>query len=115
MSVDTHNEKLEKYLDTYLGPNTDRGSNDELEARFGTKNPITQIQFDDVIAKLKSLGYAMENLMGIYRLTIQPEYTDPNSGYTMISNILVKLEKPESTTAVQGNKGPEAQFSMFVY
>ena len=31
----------------------------------------------------------------------------------MISNIVVKLEKPESTTAVQENKGPRAQFSKF--
>ena len=47
---------------------------DELEARFGTKKPITQIQFDAVIAKLKSLGFALENLTGTYRLTIQSEY-----------------------------------------
>ena len=33
----------------------------------------------------------------------------------VISNIVFKLEKPESTTAVQGNKGPPAQFSKFCF
>ena len=37
----------------------------------------------------------------------------PRSG--VISNIVVKLEKQESTTAVQGNEGPEAQFSQFCF
>ena len=85
----TPNEKLMKYLGIYLQSGGDRG--DELEARFGTKKPITQIQFDDVIAKLKSLGFMMDNMMGSYRLTIQPEYTDPKTGYTKISNLRTEI------------------------
>ena len=89
---ETPNEKLIKYLGVYLQPSTSRGNTiDELEARFGTKKPITQIQFDSVIAKLKSLGFTLENMTGTYRLTIQSEYDDPNSGYTKISNIRTEL------------------------
>jgi hypothetical protein len=93
MSNDANpNEKLKKYLDIYLSPSESRTSTvDELEVRFGTEKPITQIQFDDVIAKLKSLGFSLENMAGLYRLTIQSEYTDPKSGYTKISSIRTEL------------------------
>ena len=90
MSVNegTPNEKLIKYLGVYLKPKTTRQNTiDELETRFGTRKPITQIQFESVIAKLKSLGFALENMIGTYRLTIQSEYDDAHSGYTKISNI----------------------------
>jgi len=93
MSNDANpNEKLKKYLDIYLSPSESRTSTvDELEVRFGTEKPITQIQFDDVIAKLKSVGFSLENMAGLYRLTIQSEYTDPKSGYTKISSIRTEL------------------------
>ena len=90
----TPSENLIKYLGVYLQPSTSRGNTiDELEARFGTRKgkPITQIQFDSVIAKLKSLGFTLENMTGTYRLTIQSEYEDPNSGYTNISNIRAEI------------------------
>ena len=35
---------------------TDNNS-DELEVRFGLKNPITRIDYDNIIQKLKSLGF----------------------------------------------------------
>ena len=90
---ETPNEKLIKYLGVYLQPSISQHKNtiDELEARFGTRKPITQIQFDSVIAKLKSLGFTLENMTGTYRLTIQSEYEDPNSGYTKISNIRTEI------------------------
>ena len=70
------NDKLIEYLNYYLGGNEDsRG--DELEARFGTKSPITQIQFDSVIAKLKSLGFYTNTTQGKYHMNIQGEFTDP--------------------------------------
>ena len=52
------NELLIDYINHYLGAN---GSNqDELEVRFGTKhyNTITKIDFDNIIGKLKSLGFS---------------------------------------------------------
>ena len=86
----TPNEKLIKYLEIFL-PRESDNANDELEARFGTRKPITQIQFDAVIAKLKSLGFIIDNLSGSYRLTIQTEYTDPRTGYTKISNVRTEI------------------------
>ena len=87
----TPNEKLQKYLDVYLAPDSRTNAVDELEVRFGTKKPITQIQFEDVIAKLKSLGFSIENETGIYRLTIQSEYVDPRTAYTKISSIRTEI------------------------
>jgi len=86
----TPNKNLIKYLEIFL-PRESDNANDELEARFGTKKPITQIQFDAVIAKLKSLGFIIDNLSGSYRLTIQTEYTDPRTGYTKISNMRTEI------------------------
>ena len=86
----TPNEKLVQYLNIFLPRDSDN-ANDELEARFGTKRPTTQIQFDAVIAKLKSLGFITDNLSGNYRLTIQTEYTDPKSGYTKISSVRTEI------------------------
>jgi len=84
------NEELINYLGRFLPRDSDN-ANDELEARFGTRKPITQIQFDAVIAKLKSLGFETDNISGGYRLTIQTEYTDPRTGYTKISNIRTEI------------------------
>ena len=86
------NEKLIKYLETYLRSTNHRGNViDELETRFGTGKPITQIQFDSVISKLKSIGFSADNMSGSYRLTIQPEYTDAKTGYTKTSNIRTEI------------------------
>ena len=86
----TPNERLVKYLEIFL-PRESDNANDELEVRFGTRKPITEIQFDSVIAKLKSLGFTVDNLSGSYRLTIQTEYTDPKTGFTKISNVRAEV------------------------
>ena len=86
----TPNERLVKYLEIFL-PRESDNANDELEVRFGTRKPITEIQFDSVIAKLKSLGFTVDNLSGSYRLTIQTEYTDPKTGFTKISNVRTEV------------------------
>jgi len=83
------NDRLIKYLTDYLsGTDTE---NDELEVRFGTKTSITQIQFDAVISKLKSLGFEADMMQGKYHLNIQPEFTDPKTGRTKISNIRTEV------------------------
>lgn len=65
---------------------------DELEVRFGTdkRNPITKIDFDNVIAKLKSLGFTS---MGseTYRLAIQNEFLDQRTGRTTISSVRAEI------------------------
>jgi hypothetical protein len=54
----------------------------EMEAKFGTRGikPITKLDYDNVVKKLKSLGYVAENESGIYSLKIQTEYLDVASG-----------------------------------
>ena len=72
----SQNEKLSKYLNTYL---SEKNNTDEFEIVFGrnNKNPITKIKFDNVIKKLKSLGYYCHNKD--YHLNISTEYIDKNT------------------------------------
>ena len=86
----SQNDRLMEYLNNFLHTNEDsRG--DELEARFGTKRPITQIQFDAVVAKIKSLGFEANTMQGKYHMNIQGEYNDPKSGFTKISNLRTEI------------------------
>ena len=85
------NDKLIRYITNYLQSTTHDGDGDELEARFGIKKSITQIQFDSVISKLKSLGFETDMLQGKYHLNIQPEYNDKKTGYTKISNVRTEI------------------------
>ena len=66
------NEKFEEYIKKYLA-SSDRG--DELEVRFGTKdwNPITKIDFNNVISKLKSMGFESKSGED-YHLNINNEF-----------------------------------------
>ena len=84
---ETNNEKFQRYINTYLS----QSNADELEVRFGTKKKITQIKFDAVVAKLRSLGFITENLQGNYHLNIQNEYTDERTGKTKISNLRTEI------------------------
>ena len=91
------NEKFAEYIKKYLA-SSDRG--DELEVRFGTKywNPITKIDFNNVIAKLKSMGFESKSGED-YHLNINNEYSDPRSGQRSLSNIRTSisgLEKIQS-------------------
>ena len=63
----------------------------ELEARFATRNvkQVTKIDFDNVIKRLKSCGYIIQN--EDHALKIQSEYIDKNSGETKKSSIRVEL------------------------
>ena len=83
----TPNEQLIDYINTYLMDKTYDG--DELEIRFGTNyyNQITKIDFDNIIQKLKSLGFRCNNNEGDYTLNIINEYSDPNTGKVKDSNI----------------------------
>ena len=86
----TSKEKFSKYLNTYL---SEKNNYDEFEVRFGTnkKNPITKIKFDNVIKKLKSLGF---NCMSKdYHLNIFTNYVDSNTGKTKQSNIRTKINE----------------------
>jgi translation initiation factor IF-2 len=76
----TPQEKLNKYLDLYLKEK--RNNQDEFEIRFGTNenNTMTKISFENIISKLKSLGFRSENLDGDTYLNITNEYADSKTG-----------------------------------
>jgi len=65
-------------------------NNQELEVRFGTKSkkPFTKNDYDNVIKKIKSLGFNSTNEQGYYMLRIQNEYLDPRTGRTTISKVI---------------------------
>ena len=75
---------LERNGSSYDG----KGSN-ELEVRFGTRgrSRITKIDYDNVIKKLKSLGFTAVNPNGEPQLKIQNQFVDPKTGQTKLSNL----------------------------
>ena len=85
---ENNNELLNKYLLIYL---QDRDNRDEFEIRFGTnwKNSITKIKFQDLIQKLKSLGFSVNETQ--HYLNVNSEYIDPKSGVQKISNIRTEI------------------------
>ena len=54
----------------------------EMEAKFGTRGirSITKLDYDNVVKKLKSLGFYTNNEIGSYSLKIQPEFLDVKTG-----------------------------------
>jgi len=67
--------------------------NNELEVRFGTRNikPLTKIDYDNVIRKLKSLGFTSQNERGSYFLRINNEFLDSTSGRIKTSQIRTEI------------------------
>ena len=65
----------------------------ELEVRFGTRNikPITKIDYDNVIQKMKSLGFKCENEAGEFMLRISNEFLDPATGIFRDSDIRTEI------------------------
>jgi len=74
-------------------PYTISNKNHELEVRFGTRGikPLNKNDYDNVIKKLKSLGFTSVNETGTSSLKIQSEYLDNNSGRFKLSNIRVSI------------------------
>ena len=67
--------------------------NHELEVRFGTRGikPLNKNDYENVIKKLKSLGFTSINEVGNYSLKIQSEYLDKNTGKFKLSNTRVSI------------------------
>ena len=65
----------------------------ELEVRFGTRGvkPLTKNDYDNVIKKLKSIGFTSNDENGLNRLTIKNEYHDKNTGTFKISNVRTEI------------------------
>ena len=83
----TNNDLLKSYLELYLADNA-YSHQDELEVKFGTKhyNQITKIDFDNIINKLKSIGFYQDGHDSYY-LNIINEFADEKSGKMRDSNI----------------------------
>jgi len=94
--------QFEKLVDTYYAQNpfTIIKKNFELEVKFGTKGIkyLTKIDYDNVIRKLKSLGFNSTNEQGAYMLRIQNEFLDSKTGTFKESNIRTELN---SLNAIQ--------------
>ena len=67
--------------------------NNELEVRFGTRGikPLTKIDYDNVIRKLKSLGFSCANEEGNYMLRMNTEFLDSSTGRFKMSNIRAEI------------------------
>lgn len=67
--------------------------NNELEVRFGTRGikPLTKIDYDNVIRKLKSLGFTSRNEKGTYMLRINNEFLDSKTGNFKQSQIRTEI------------------------
>jgi SAM-dependent methyltransferase len=64
----------------------------ELEIKFGTMNsspPITRINYDNVLKKLLSSGFYIDE--NVYLLRINNEYMDPRTGAPRLSNIRTEI------------------------
>jgi hypothetical protein len=65
----------------------------ELEVKFGTKGvkPLTRNDYDNVIGKLKSLGFNTSNSTGNYYLRINSEFLDATTGRIKLSDVRTEI------------------------
>ena len=90
----TKNDRLKEYIDLYVKETRPGGTNiDELEIRFGTNwwRPITKINFDNVIKRLKSLGWNAKGNAD-YHMNIQSQLVSLTTGKTTIGNIRTEIQ-----------------------
>merc|ERR1711981_313026 len=89
----TPNELLKEFVDIYLARHNIHFKGDEFEIRFGTNqyNQITKTDFDNIIQKLKSLGFELQSDEN-YTLNIINEYADPRTGRMKDSNIRTTIK-----------------------
>jgi mRNA (guanine-N7-)-methyltransferase len=76
------NVALERIATALMNSTKQRYSELEMEAKFGTRGikQLTKIDYDNVIKKLKSLGWVSYNETGDFLLRIQPEFLDAETG-----------------------------------
>ena len=92
------NEQLLLICKTFL--EKQNYENDEIEIRFATRGikSLTRIDYDNVVKKLKSLGFDSANYAGIYSLKIETEILDLYTGQFKSSNVRVEIN---GLTAIQ--------------
>lgn len=89
-------------------------ADNELEVRFRTtsRNKVTKIDFDNVIRRLKSLGFSSPNPQGDYTLKIQGEFTDIKTGRTKMSNLRTEIKGLSSVqTYCKSNSVKDVEYS----
>ena len=85
---------IKEYYDSRPFAFIGNGVQPELEVRFGTRGikPITKIEYERVIQKIKSVGFQSIDEQGEYSLRIQNEILDNRTGkYTMSRNIRIEI------------------------
>jgi len=68
-------------------------TNHELEVKFGTRGfkHFSKIDYDNVIKKLKSLGFSSPNQQGNYLLRVENEFLDAKTGQFRNSDIRTEI------------------------
>lgn len=92
----TPQKQFEKLVEIYYNSNpyiTEKNIDPELEVRFGTRDikPLTKNDYDNVIKKLKSIGFKCLDENGNYSLKMQSEYIDRTTGTFKSSNIRTEV------------------------
>ena len=90
MSGGSSSESLNALIKEYRKMSQfDSTSSPELEVRFGTKGikPVTRIDFDNVVKRLKASGFKPTSPEPKSILRIQSEFIDPNTSVSRISNV----------------------------
>jgi hypothetical protein len=66
----------------YMNANAGKYGEIEMEAKFGTRGikPLTKMDYDNVVKKLKASGWQCSYPNGIHLLRIQPEFLDIRTG-----------------------------------
>ncbi len=89
----TPQEKMQNLLDKYYIHTPSVNEEKELELRYGLgENAITKNQFNNVMNKLRSVGFLLLNTEGDYMLRINP-MTRGKSGYFNQSFIRVEINE----------------------
>ena len=87
-------ENLQTICKTFLTKTNYENAEPEIEVRFGTRGirPLNKIDFDNVVRKLKSLGFYTSSNEGSYSLKIENEFLDMKTGDFRKSNIRVEID-----------------------
>jgi hypothetical protein len=96
---DTHynpKREMEDLFASYLASKpaeTKNRKTSELEIRFQgiSGQPLSKIDYDNIIQHLYAAGFTTPNPEGIHILRIQPEYVDARKGITKLSNIRAEI------------------------
>lgn len=66
----------------FINTNAGKYNEIEMEAKFGTRGirPLTKLDYDNVVKKLRSAGWTTAYPSGLHLLRIQPEFLDIKTG-----------------------------------